>query len=70
MKSINPESLTIGELAKLTDVHVETIRYYQRRDLLEEPERNGGRPHAFHRYQPQLFGNLNTSGGNNAKSGE
>lgn len=43
MKSINPESLTIGELAKLTDVHVETIRYYQRRDLLEEPERNGGK---------------------------
>jgi MerR family mercuric resistance operon transcriptional regulator len=43
MKTINTESLTIGELAKLTDVHVETIRYYQRRDLLEEPERAGGK---------------------------
>lgn len=39
----NAESLTIGELAKLTDVNVETIRYYQRRDLLEEPERASGK---------------------------
>ena len=39
----NAESLTIGELAKLTEVNVETIRYYQRRDLLEEPERPGGK---------------------------
>ena len=28
---------TIGQLAKKTDVNVETIRYYQRRGLLTEP---------------------------------
>lgn len=30
-------SFTIGTLAKATDVHVETIRYYQRRGLVPEP---------------------------------
>lgn len=30
-------SYTIGRLAKATDVHVETIRYYQRRGLMPEP---------------------------------
>jgi MerR family mercuric resistance operon transcriptional regulator len=33
------ESLTIGALAKAANVHVETIRYYQRRGLLREPAR-------------------------------
>jgi MerR family mercuric resistance operon transcriptional regulator len=33
------ESLTIGSLAKAASVHVETIRYYQRRGLLREPPR-------------------------------
>ena len=28
---------TIGALAKATEVHVETIRYYQRRGLVPEP---------------------------------
>jgi MerR family mercuric resistance operon transcriptional regulator len=41
------ESLTIGILAKRGGVNVETIRYYQRRALLEEPLKpNGG----FRRY--------------------
>ena len=31
--------LTIGELAKQSGVSVETIRYYQRRDLLTEPSK-------------------------------
>lgn len=31
------ENLTIGTLAKRAGVNVETIRYYQRRDLLQEP---------------------------------
>lgn len=35
-------SLTIGSLAKAANVHVETIRYYQRRGLLSEPERPPG----------------------------
>ncbi|MBD3895699.1 Hg(II)-responsive transcriptional regulator [Halomonas sp. ML-15] len=35
-------TLTIGGLAKAANVHVETIRYYQRRGLLPEPERPHG----------------------------
>jgi MerR family mercuric resistance operon transcriptional regulator len=31
------EELTIGRLARAAQVNVETIRYYQRRGLLEEP---------------------------------
>jgi len=34
--------MTIGELAKATDVHIETIRFYQRRGLVDEPERPAG----------------------------
>jgi MerR family mercuric resistance operon transcriptional regulator len=45
------ENLTIGTLAKRGGVNVETIRYYQRRGLLQEPSkpRNG-----FRRYPPEL----------------
>lgn len=32
-------TMTIGGLAKAADVHIETIRYYQRRGLLKEPDR-------------------------------
>ncbi len=42
MKTKNAESMTIGELAKSTDVHIETIRFYQRRGLMDEPERPAG----------------------------
>lgn len=31
------ESHTIGQLAKAADVHIETIRYYQKRGLLPKP---------------------------------
>ncbi len=31
------ENLTIGVLAKHSDVNVETIRYYQRRGLFKNP---------------------------------
>jgi MerR family mercuric resistance operon transcriptional regulator len=38
--------LTIGRLARLAGVHVETVRYYQRRGLVPEPERiDGGYRH-------------------------
>ena len=40
-------SLTIGTLAKRGGVNVETIRYYQRRGLLEEPLKPAG---GFRRY--------------------
>ena len=32
-------ALTIGQLAREVGVHVETVRYYQRRGLLAEPKR-------------------------------
>ena len=35
-------TLTIGGLAREAGVHVETIRYYQRRRLLAEPKRPAG----------------------------
>lgn len=35
-------SLTIAGLAREGDVGVETVRYYQRRGLLETPDRPGG----------------------------
>jgi MerR family mercuric resistance operon transcriptional regulator len=38
-------SLTIGELAAAGCVGVETIRFYQRKDLLRTPERGGGIRH-------------------------
>ena len=34
--------LTIGKLAAAGDVGVETVRYYQRRGLLDMPARSGG----------------------------
>lgn len=33
---------TIGSLSKVTGVHIETIRYYQRRGLIGEPTRPPG----------------------------
>ena len=41
--------LTIGRLAEAAGVNVETIRYYQRRGLLDEPERPLG---GHRRYAP------------------
>jgi MerR family transcriptional regulator, mercuric resistance operon regulatory protein len=43
------ENLTIGVLAKHSDVNVETIRYYQRRGLLQEPSK----PRGGFRHYPQ-----------------
>ena len=37
--SKQPLSLTIGALANAAGVNVETIRYYQRKQLLDKPER-------------------------------
>ena len=46
---MNPKTLTIGQLAASADVHVETVRYYQRRSLLQQPERPAG---GVRRYGP------------------
>lgn len=39
VKPSGPELLTIGELGKLSGVHIETIRFYQRRGILPKPNR-------------------------------
>lgn len=36
------EPMTIGQLAAAAGVNVETVRYYQRRELLAQPERPTG----------------------------
>ena len=38
-------SFTIGVLARSAQVSVETVRYYERRGLLEQPERGSGYRH-------------------------
>ncbi len=43
------EELTIGRLAKAAGVNVETIRYYQRRGLVDEPYKPLG---GHRRYAP------------------
>ena len=40
-------SLTVGKLARAAGVGVETIRYYERRGLLEQPER---KPTGYRQY--------------------
>lgn len=47
--------LTIGALARQAGVHVETIRYYQRRGLLPEPARPA---HGVRRYPVALVGQI------------
>ena len=42
LKTEQKSSYTIGELAKTTDVHIETIRFYQRRGLMDEPQKPAG----------------------------
>ena len=44
--------MTIGRLAKAAGVNVETIRYYQRRGLIEEPRRPPG---GQRRYSPKIL---------------
>lgn len=40
-------AMTIGELAKAAGVHIETVRYYERRGLLPKPTR---RPSGYRAY--------------------
>ena len=42
MNTDKSKALTIGELAKLTAVNIETVRFYQRRCLMTEPLRPSG----------------------------
>ena len=36
------EKITIGKLAEMSGVGVETVRFYQRKELLREPKTSGG----------------------------
>lgn len=49
------EELTIGRLATAAGVNVETIRYYQRRGLVDEPYRPIG---GYRRYPPSAASRL------------
>jgi MerR family mercuric resistance operon transcriptional regulator len=40
-------SYTIGQLAAVAGVNVETVRYYQRRKLMAEPKRPAGRARRY-----------------------
>ncbi len=44
---MKPETLRTGEVAARAGVNVQTLRYYERRGLLEEPER---RPSRYREY--------------------
>jgi MerR family mercuric resistance operon transcriptional regulator len=49
------ERMTIGQLAAAAGVNVETVRYYQRRELLATPERPSG---GIGRYSPAALTRL------------
>lgn len=44
------QTLTIGEVARQAGVGVETVRFYERQGLLEEPRR---RPSGYRQYDPE-----------------
>ena len=46
------KALTIGKVAKQAEVGVETIRFYERSGLLEEPPRNDS---GYRQYQPEAI---------------
>ena len=48
--ALRPQTLTIGALSRITGVNIETIRYYERIDLMTEPPRTGG---GHRNYQPE-----------------
>lgn len=49
------KSLTIGQVAKQADVGVETVRFYERKGLLEEPDR---RPSGYRQYDEGVIRRL------------
>lgn len=46
------DSLTIGQLARQTDVGLETIRFYEREGLIENPPR---KPSGYRAYPPETI---------------
>jgi MerR family mercuric resistance operon transcriptional regulator len=47
-ESEGDETFTIGELARRAGVNVQTVRYYERRGLLDEPERRDSGYRVYH----------------------
>jgi Hg(II)-responsive transcriptional regulator len=47
--------LRIGEVAKLTGIGIETIRFYERKGLLDEPDR---RPSGYRQYDESVVARL------------
>jgi len=54
-KATSPGPLTIGRLAGAAGVHIETVRYYERRGLLARPLRVAG---GFRHYPPESVDRL------------
>ena len=46
----------IGQAARLAGVNIETIRYYQRRGLIEQPAKSAGQ--AYRRYPPATIARI------------
>jgi MerR family mercuric resistance operon transcriptional regulator len=55
MINTEPDLMTIGRLAKAADMNVETIRYYQQRGLVPEPEKPLG---GIRRYEGRVLARL------------
>ena len=49
------ESLTIGQVAGLAEVGVETVRFYERRGLIDEPPR---RASGYRQYPPEAVARI------------
>jgi Hg(II)-responsive transcriptional regulator len=49
------EKLTIGKVAKLAGVGVETIRFYERRGLIDQPQRKNS---SYRQYPEETVGRL------------
>ena len=49
-------TLTIGRLAQVTGVHIETIRYYEKIGMLAKPARSAG---GYRQYAPEHVATLN-----------
>jgi MerR family copper efflux transcriptional regulator len=52
---MKPSSMTIGQLARRAGVGVETVRFYEREGLLEEPTR---RPSGYRQYGEDVVARL------------
>jgi Hg(II)-responsive transcriptional regulator len=55
VREIHMATLTIGQLARQADVHVETIRYYERRELLAAPSRSAS---GYRQYTPDAVARI------------